>query len=172
MHSVYFKAEELFDKLRNLEDDYIEWTALGQIDIQKHIEENFKSVEDWETNFKMLKQKRIELKKLPDSRKIDCITINMIPFKGSVEDVFKKISEALVETLQTSIEKDAEEVELFVKQSQEKLGSNPQSVDEIEAMHKAAMEIEENKPKYVNLFESLQKKNLMIKQIQGQGMAL
>jgi hypothetical protein len=55
MNTVYFKAEELFDKLRNLEDEYVEWTAMSHLDIQKHIEENFKAVEDWETNFKMLK---------------------------------------------------------------------------------------------------------------------
>jgi exonuclease VII large subunit len=120
----------------------------------------------------MLKQKRIELKKLPDSKKIDCVTVNIVPFKAGIEDVFKKLSEALVETLQNSIEKDAEDVEQFVKRAQEKLGSNPQSVDEIEAMHKDAMEIETNKQKYVDLFAGLQKKNHMIKQIQGQGMAL
>jgi hypothetical protein len=39
-------------------------------------------------------------------------------------------------------------------------------------MHKDAMEIETNKQKYVELFGGLQKKNHMIKQIQGQGMAL
>ena len=49
--------------------------------------------------------------------------------------MFKKLSEALVETLQNSIEKDAEDVERFVKRAQEKLGSNPTSVDEMEAMH-------------------------------------
>lgn len=113
----------------------------------------------------MLKQKRIELKKLPDSKKIDCVTINIVPFKGGIEDVFKKLSEALVETLQNSIEKDAEDVESFVKRAQEQLGSNPTSVDEIEAMHKAAMEIETNKQQYVDLFAGLQKKNHMIKQI-------
>ena len=45
-------------------------------------------------------------------------------------------------------------------------------MDEIEAMHKAAMDIEGNKQHYVELFAGLQKKNHMIKQIQGQGRAL
>ena len=47
--------------------EYISWTALGSIDIQAYIEQNFKGVEDWENNFAMLKLKRKELKKLPDS---------------------------------------------------------------------------------------------------------
>lgn len=93
--------------------------------MRQHIEENFNGVEDWKVNFDMLKSKRIELKKLPDSRKIDCVTINIVPFKGGVEDIFRKLTDALVETLETSIEKDANEVMTFVRSAQEKLGANP-----------------------------------------------
>ena len=39
-------------------------------------------------------------------------------------------------------------------------------------MHKDAMEIERNKGKFVELYQSLQKKNHMIKQMTGQGTAL
>jgi dynein heavy chain 2 len=87
----------------------------------------------------MLKTKRKELKKLPDSQKVDCITVNLVPFKGGVEDIFKRLSDALVETLQTSIEKDAEEVFKFIKSGLAKLNTNPQSVEEIEKMHQDAM---------------------------------
>jgi hypothetical protein len=79
----------------------------------------------------MLKEKRLELKKLPDNRKIDCVTINIVPFKGGVEDMFKKLSEALVETLRDSIEKDKDEVEQFVTQATNKLNVNPKSIEEI-----------------------------------------
>lgn len=51
MHSVYVKGEELFDQVRNVETEYIDQTAISKIDVEKQIEENFKSVEDWETNF-------------------------------------------------------------------------------------------------------------------------
>ena len=61
---------------------------------------------------------------------------------------------------------------MLTKGKESRPWSNPTSVDEIEAMHKDAMEIETNKGKYVEIFESLKKKNLMIKQIQGQGMGL
>jgi hypothetical protein len=101
--------------VRNVETEYVEWTALSHLDIQSHIEENFKGVDDWETNFQMLQQKRIELKKLPDSKKIDCITINIVPFKGGIEEVFKKLSDALVTTLADSIDKDADAVRQFVQ---------------------------------------------------------
>lgn len=76
---------------------------------------------------------------MPDSQKVDCITVNLVPFKAGVEDIFKRLSDALVETLQTSIEKDAEDVFRFIKAGLDKLNSNPQSVEEIEKMHQDAM---------------------------------
>ena len=50
-----------------------------------------------------MKQKRVELKKLPDTKKIDCIVINIVPFKEGIENIFRKISEILVRTLENSI---------------------------------------------------------------------
>ena len=86
--------------------------------------------------------------------------------------MFKRLSEALVSTLQTSIETDKDDVEQFVRSAQEQLSSNPQSVDEIEAMNAAAMDIGSRKQHYSELYEGLREKNRMIKQIQGQGKAL
>ena len=47
----------------------------------------------------MLRQKRKELKKLPDSFKIDCISINIVPFKAGIDELFRRMEDALVETL-------------------------------------------------------------------------
>ena len=54
----------------------------------------------------MLRQKRKELKKLPDSTRVDCIAINLLPFKNGIEDLYRRLSDALVDSLQESIEKD------------------------------------------------------------------
>jgi len=120
----------------------------------------------------MLKQKRKELKKLPDSQKVDCITVNLVPFKAGVEDIFKRLSDALVETLQTSIERDAEDVFRFIKAGLDKLNSNPQSVEEIERMHSDALVIQQEKDAVVKVFEGCELKNKMIKQMTGQSMRL
>jgi len=56
-------------------------------------------VDDWAINFTMIKSKRIELKKLPDNRKVDCVNISFLPFKDGIEDLFKKMADCLVETL-------------------------------------------------------------------------
>jgi len=33
------------------------------------------------------------LKKLPDSVKVDCINVNLVPFKGGIEDIFKRFND-------------------------------------------------------------------------------
>lgn len=121
MQTVYIKAEDLFDQLRGIETEYLDWTVLSQFDMRAHIEEHFTDVADWKTNFDMLKVKRIELKKLPDDKKIDCIKINILPFKQGVEDILRKLQDALVDTLEQSIEKDVKEVIGFVKSAQDNL---------------------------------------------------
>ena len=111
LSAVYGKAEELFDKLLGVRDEYKPWTILGRLDLAAHIEEHFTQVADWDANFTILKNKRKELKKLPDEIKIDCININVLPFKNGVENLFKRLQDILIETLQESIEKDHEHVE-------------------------------------------------------------
>jgi dynein heavy chain 2 len=132
LKTVYSKAEELFDKLETLQNEYAPWTALGDFDIQAHIEENFSDVQDWVNNFEMLRTKRKELKKLPDTTKLDCISVNLVPFKSGVDALFKNIQDALTDSLEDSIEKDSETVRSFIQKGLEKLNSNPQSVEEIE----------------------------------------
>jgi hypothetical protein len=99
LQTVYVKAEELFSSIKNIGIKYVEWTALAKLDFRKYIEENFKGVEDWECNFSMIKQKRIELKRLDDKEKIDCFNISLMRFKGAVDDIFRELSDELVRTL-------------------------------------------------------------------------
>lgn len=75
------------------------------------------------------------MKKLPDNFRVDCISVNIVPFKSGVEDLFRRMTDALVETLQESIERDADTVKSFIEKGLEKLSKNPKSVEEIDAMH-------------------------------------
>ena len=170
--TVYSKAEELFGKLDALAEEYVHWTALGNIDLQQHIEKYFTSVQDWVDNLEMMKQKRRELKKLPDQKKVDCITISLVPFKSGIDSLFRSFEDALTETLEDSIEKDAEVVRKFVEKGLQQLNTNPQSVEEIEKMHTDAVELGVEKEGIVRIYEGCDKKNKMIKQMKGTAMNL
>lgn len=100
----------------------------------------------------MLRQKRKELKKLPDSTKVDCLNINLLPFKNGIEDLFRRFSDALVDSLSESIERDNDIVFKFIRKGLEKLSLNPKSVEEIEKMHSDALEIAAEKESIVKVF--------------------
>jgi len=78
---------------------------------------------------------------LPDSTKVDCVTVNLVPFKSGIDSLFRQLQDALVDTLEDSIERDSEIVRDFIQKGLEKLNSNPQSVEEIEQMHNDAIEL-------------------------------
>jgi hypothetical protein len=118
----------------------------------------------------MLRQKRKELKKLPDSFKVDCINVNIVPLKAGIEDLFRRMTDALVETLQESIERDSDLVHSFIRKGLEKLSKNPKSVEEIEQMHNDAMQIGVEKGSIVKIFSGCELKSKMIKQMTGVAM--
>jgi dynein heavy chain 2 len=110
-------------------------------------------VQDWESNFQVVRQKRKELKKLPDSFKVDCFNINLVPFKGSIEDLLRRLSDALVDSLKDSLERDAQQVQDFISKGLKKLNSNPTSVEEIEQMHNDAIQIGMEKEAMVRMYD-------------------
>ena len=65
----------------------------------------------------MIKQKRIELKRLDDKEKLDCVNVSLVRFKGGIEDIFKELQDELVRTLQSSTEKEVEVVFTFVREA-------------------------------------------------------
>ena len=48
---LFKKAEELFVQLEQKRDKYLDWVAIGSVDIEDFIMDHFKSPEDWDQNF-------------------------------------------------------------------------------------------------------------------------
>ena len=63
--TVYKKAEDLFKRLVEVQDQFKGWVVLGTVDLEKLIDTHLQTVPDWERNFKALKAKGREAEKLP-----------------------------------------------------------------------------------------------------------
>ena len=63
--TVYKKAEDLFRRLVEVQDQFKDWVVLGTVDLEKLIESHLQTVPDWERNFRALKAKGREAEKLP-----------------------------------------------------------------------------------------------------------
>ncbi|EKX39469.1 hypothetical protein GUITHDRAFT_160010 [Guillardia theta CCMP2712] len=128
---VFQQAEKLFKKLLDAVDKYSNWVALGTVDLDELVEEKVKEVEDWDSNFRVLKTRTRDAEKLDATVKVDCITVDTTPLKQTIEKQLKDFNDALVRSLKKSAEADMEQVHEYTRTSLEALASMPQSVDEI-----------------------------------------
>jgi hypothetical protein len=137
--------------------------------LKAQIAANFKSFNDWTFNLKMIKDKKAELKRLDDSEKKDCITVSITNFKYAVDDKFSEVAAQLGDSLKESTQAEYDEVFNFCKEALLRLNDNPQSLEQIDAMNKAVLEIVANKGRKEKVYTDLQDKNRMIKQSGGVG---
>jgi len=52
---LFLRAEKLFERLENILKEWENRVSLGSIDMEKMIQENIKTAEDWENNFRSSK---------------------------------------------------------------------------------------------------------------------
>ena len=129
---VYVKAEGLFTRLREKQDSLKDWVVLGQVsDIFSYVEERVTEIEQWETNFDMLKKRRKALDKMPDFYKIDCFSVSATPLKAAIEDQLTSFGDALIISLRKSVMKSLVKIETFLQNSMEILGVLPNTIAEI-----------------------------------------
>ena len=89
----------------------------------------------------VLKAKRKEAEKLPATEKVDCITVNLAPFKAAVDDQQQRLTDALLYGMRRLSDTKKAEVDEFIAASMETLSRRPQSVDEIGTAKKEWREI-------------------------------
>lgn len=63
--TVYRKAEDLFERLAAVQDQFREWVVLGTINLEQLVDRHLENVPDWERNFRALKARGREAEKLP-----------------------------------------------------------------------------------------------------------
>jgi len=144
--AVYRKAEILFARLGQLRDGYGAWAVLSSVqDLDAYVEEHVTTVADWDVNFKMLKVKRKEAERLPDFRKVDCVSVSLAPFKASIEGQMQRLSDVLVLTLRKALGTHLGNVEAFLESAMERLNERPTTIDEIGQAKRAWQEINEGK---------------------------
>lgn len=167
LYGVYKNAENLFTELQDLLSSYKHWCVLGRVNIENLVEEKVKTMEDFEHNLKVLRQKRKDVEKVPDSHKIHCFNISVAPLKNSLEDQLQRLSDALILTLKTTIKTDAEILNEFLKNAQSKLSQRPQTVEEITQAQKEILETVSQKEKMQITYNSIQEKSKSLRQITG-----
>ena len=160
---LFRKAEELFAQLEKKRDHFLDWVALGSVDIEDFIQENFKLAEDWDQNFSASKARGQDIGRLPSGKdKLQCIIINYAPLRSEIELLNRKYWDILAITLQRSIIGDIEAIENFTTEATDNLRRQPQTVEEIGEANSMHKNYQEKTPDMLTLFENADKKNKVL----------
>ena len=130
---IFSQCERLFEELQALLDAHSHWAALQLVDVEDWVSSRLRTVADWELNFKALRQRRKDSERLPDSLKVGCFTVSLLPFKSAVDDAMHRLSDTLLLTLRQSTQRSQQLVDAFLKDSMLRLSALPASMDEMAA---------------------------------------
>lgn len=165
LRTVYESAELLFNELRQLLSEHEQWVLLGTVDVEEWCDTNLRDVEDWEVNFKALKQKRKDAERLAESRKVGCFRVSLMPFKGAVEDQMHRLSDALMLSLRKSTNEALKEVTEYLDSAMERLRTVPHSVEDMGKAKQEWRAIADRKREFQRKLVRCQKKNLLLRQM-------
>ena len=160
---LFKKAEGLFSRLDTVKRRFVNWVALGSVDIDEYIQQNLKLPEDWDANFRASKHKAQEIGRLPSAdEKIDCISVSFAPVRNEIEILNRKYWDSLVSLLQRSIVKDIETIEKFATEAMETLRTQPQTVEEIGEANRKHEEYDKKTPEMMEMFHRADSKNKVL----------
>ena len=153
---------------------YRPWVAIGlhEGSLDDLVDACATEAADFEANFKVLKAKRKEAEKLPATEKVDCITVNLAPFKAAVDDQQQRLTDALLYGMRRLSDTKKAEVDDFIAASMETLSRRPQSVDEIGTAKKEWREIVQNKEGVKGTLKKLEELGRQMRGVSKHGIEL
>ncbi|CAI8019648.1 Cytoplasmic dynein 2 heavy chain 1, partial [Geodia barretti] len=170
LSTVYHKAEQLFHRLGQAREMFREWVTLGCVDIPALVEAHCSTVADWEMNIRALKTKGREAEKLPNTIRIDCITVSSLPVKSSIDDQIQQLFDALLNSLRHSISQHLQAIDVFLGEARDSLSIRPQTVEEIGQVNIRHAELAKKKPEIEPQFAVAEQKNKLLRSVAGGGM--
>ena len=82
----------------------------------------------------------------PSVIRVDCITVSTLPIKASVEDHIQQLFDALLTSLQRSIQTNLSAIDQFLVKGKEALSIRPQTIEEIGDVNQAHTQLAREKP--------------------------
>nr|CAD2185458.1 unnamed protein product [Meloidogyne enterolobii] len=130
-HSLYERSEQIFSKLKQIDREFDEWTALAQVNLEELLEQHLKEAEDWERQFRVIRLKQRELDRIPMEICIECIHVSTNGVRLLANDLLRRMHDALCWTLKHSIRTELSVLDQQLTQGIEQLSALPQSMEEV-----------------------------------------
>ncbi|KAK0416096.1 hypothetical protein QR680_012296 [Steinernema hermaphroditum] len=167
--ALFAKAEQLFDRVAEVEKPFKDWVVLGQVDLEGLIDEKFKRASDWGDHLKLVKAKGREAEKLPSEIKIDCIVISTSAVKAAIDDLLQRLYETLIWTLKHSITTELQATTQFLTEAITVISTRPQSIAEVAEANQNHSKFAKKNKELKELMALIDEKNQLLRSAGGGG---
>ena len=99
----------------------------------------------------------------------DCFVVNVNPLKLTIENQLRRLHDAMLTYLKTSIIRDANQIETFLDQSLDVLNDRPQTLDEIGESYRKHEDLSVKQREILPLYQRLESKNQLLRSVAGYG---
>ncbi|KAI6655602.1 cytoplasmic dynein 2 heavy chain 1-like [Oopsacas minuta] len=129
--NIYKLGENLMIRLRRVLSIYEPWVVFASGLFNNVQEEYCRTVHSFENCFKLLKVKGYEASNLPNSIRIECISISAIQAKSSIDAMFHHLFDLSLMSLKDSLKDRYNTVNTFISDAELKLNVKPQNIEEV-----------------------------------------
>lgn len=141
---------------------------MGRVErIDKFVEARLSSLDDWDLNFKALKKKRKDSERIPDTQRVGCFNVSLVPLKTIIEDHIHRLTEALLTSLRNSALADLQTVDAYINTSMQRLTNLPNSPETMGQAKKDWKVISDQKSEMARVKKQVEEKNTLLKQTAG-----
>jgi dynein heavy chain 2 len=163
---VFKKADELFAKVEAVQKSFLPWVVLGlNPDRVQEMVDELDTPQEFELNFKALKNKRKDVDKIPTVVRVDCFTISTAVLKSVIEDQMERLSESLMICLKRRVSEQVKEVNKFLDEALEKLSVHPESVQELGKAQADAKELGQQQHGVRKQLEAAEERNKILRTV-------
>ncbi|CAD6190911.1 unnamed protein product [Caenorhabditis auriculariae] len=167
--TIYEKAEQLMEKIATVDQQFVDWLVVAQVDLEELIEEKLHDAADWEVQFKLLKSKAREAERLPNELKLECVVVSTTNVKGAIEEAVRRVFDTLSWTLRHSISTTSATINAFLTHAIEVLSSRPQSIDEIAEANVKHTQFAETNKKLKAEWKTMEEQHTLLRSVAGSG---
>eukprot|EP00762_Andalucia_godoyi_P006467 ANDGO_02875.mRNA.1 Cytoplasmic dynein 2 heavy chain 1 len=166
---VYEKAESLFSKLERVSEPFGAFLVLTSVpDSLDFVVDNLSSVEDFEYNFKLIKQKGKDLEKLENGCRVECFAVSFVSLKRDIESHLSVFADSVVSGLRKKALVHVEKIAKFLQSAKDAVSQKPQTLEEIGQANMQFRKLSEDRTQFLKEFDEFELKNRLLKQVSGE----
>ena len=129
------------------------------------VAEALQEVQQWEANFRLLKQKGKEIGAVDTFIKVDCITLSTAGVKSVIEEQLAKLADALNVTLKRSAQSHLAKIDAFLDEAIKAMDTQYTKLEDMNKAHLRQAQLHEQRPAYDVEFHHFNAKNKLLQSV-------